>query len=263
MVNHIRSLLLNESLTTVGDFTLKYGHYVAVGFEPVTLTGVLLRVYQILLGSSPDLQYKNFIINSVLFLAHAVPKLEEIILSYDSRVTYEPKTMRLLPSSVWLEQPDNYITSGTPLPDFVVGRASFRWLVHRLTASDISILATTSNISSEFTSLETEYDTTALIDAQGYIQIAQLPLMHSVAVGINNNNLHSTQDLYFTCKPLTSDAFRAYIARINVEELYADLYAASSTNKAIINNIYESGRTYIDKLSCLFLLLADQINDLL
>lgn len=90
MINHVRTLLLNQSSSQAQSVAFPGEEYVPLGFAPVTLTPGLKRVVDILFGQNPDRAMMNYRLRQYMTLIHGVPILDAHVKTLDSRITYLP-----------------------------------------------------------------------------------------------------------------------------------------------------------------------------
>jgi hypothetical protein len=89
VVNHGRTLLLNQAANAVTPGSFPGEAYIAPTFRPKTWPGHLNRVRRILFGDDPDRPMLNYRIGQYLHVLHA-SELESSLLALDSRITYRP-----------------------------------------------------------------------------------------------------------------------------------------------------------------------------
>jgi len=87
MINHVRTLLLNEPAAALDG---PYEEYVPEESRTLALPPVLARVYGILFPTS-DRAAKNYRLAQLMALYHSCPDLEYFVLDKDKRISYEPR----------------------------------------------------------------------------------------------------------------------------------------------------------------------------
>lgn len=87
MLNHVRTLLLNQDGNQASGPDYPYEELVDPNYRAVSLPTALSAVHAVLFGGSPDRAYLNVRLQQYLSLLHA-GGLEEFILDKDPRVTY-------------------------------------------------------------------------------------------------------------------------------------------------------------------------------
>ena len=91
MINHIRTLLLNESGGLGYPIDYPGEEYVPADYAPVALPAALDGVHAALFGrKDADRAFKNLRLRQITTLLHAEPTLKEYVSYFDSRVTYFP-----------------------------------------------------------------------------------------------------------------------------------------------------------------------------
>lgn len=89
MINHVRTLLLNETSPESQRWDVFGEEFVPPGFKPRSLPTPLTGLYRSLFGANPDRVFKNWRLRQYLRLLHT-PKWEPHVLYRDRRVTYLP-----------------------------------------------------------------------------------------------------------------------------------------------------------------------------
>lgn len=90
MINHVRTLLLNETGASAYAPDYPGEEYVPTEYVKVRLPTNLLEPYSILFGQNSDRAKKNVLLRTYMTLIHAIPKLAAHVYSFDPRVTYHP-----------------------------------------------------------------------------------------------------------------------------------------------------------------------------
>lgn len=89
MINHVRTLLLNQHPDTAGPTDIGY-EYIPASFKPLRLPTALETVHKILFGNKPDNYFRNFRAHEILSYIHQT-ELDVFTRQFDSRVTYWPQ----------------------------------------------------------------------------------------------------------------------------------------------------------------------------
>src|SRR5271166_5192327 len=89
MINHLRTLLLNESSSTIPLPNYPGEEYVPSGFVSAPLPPFLNDVYVLMFGSRPDRAMKNYRLRELMTILHT-SELAEFVYALDQRVTYWP-----------------------------------------------------------------------------------------------------------------------------------------------------------------------------
>lgn len=134
MINHIRTLLLNQHPDTAGPTDIGY-EYVPAAFKPVALPTALETVHKILFGSRPDNYFRNFRVREMLGYIHQT-ELDVFARKFDNRVTYWPQTQNPFygaAKQVFVEQiagqPKRLNIAGTLFAGNAVGRAEYEYIL--------------------------------------------------------------------------------------------------------------------------------------
>lgn len=142
MLNHTRTLLLNQSTTAVPGNYVPGDELVAEGYTSVSLSSSLLSVRRALFGSDPDRYMLNYRLRQFMAILHATP-LVEFVLAQDSRVTYPEPDQTLLARTLYQPQVlgrDGTLTVlGTPAAPDTGGRMKHVLRVTRLDADTVQI----------------------------------------------------------------------------------------------------------------------------
>lgn len=91
MVNHVRTILLNESPSNK-DY-LGY-EYVPTQFTPINLHSSLQPLYLEIFGEEPTASSKSILLSQILTCAHSNKVLKDAIYAFDKRVTYSTPYVR-------------------------------------------------------------------------------------------------------------------------------------------------------------------------
>lgn len=89
MINHYRTILLNESGSVEQDMTYPGEEYVDPSFTKKKITSKLETVRRLLFGQSPDRAFINYRLKQITTMWHDSILKDEVI-SEDSRITYWP-----------------------------------------------------------------------------------------------------------------------------------------------------------------------------
>jgi len=89
MINHLRTLLLNESGEAALGESVPAEEFVPPEFRPVRLTRELAEVRNVLFGVAPDRAMLDYRLRQLMALLHASP-LSDYITAKDPRITYWP-----------------------------------------------------------------------------------------------------------------------------------------------------------------------------
>lgn len=100
MLNHVRTLLLNEDGNKPVDPGVPGEELVPREYRAVRLPGYLQTIRQQLFGADPDRAMLNFRLQQYMTLLHAT-EFEIQIRVFGSRISYDPRRM----STAWLRQP--------------------------------------------------------------------------------------------------------------------------------------------------------------
>lgn len=146
MVNHVRTLLLNSTASSVYDISTIY---VPADFKPVTLDGKVLSVGGLLFPASLSLMDRVTLVDNLMHILHT-GELEPYTLRFDSRITYIPNASLSLYDLAVL--PVSLRTTLTSLLDrvgstVVIGGAStdlFQWAKYSTDMAAFSKTWTTS-----------------------------------------------------------------------------------------------------------------------
>jgi len=90
MINHVRTLLLNENGANAADPDYPGEEVVPADYIKTKLPLNLLEPYDLLFGHNSDRSRKNVLLRSYMTVIHAIPKLAAHVYSFDPRVTYYP-----------------------------------------------------------------------------------------------------------------------------------------------------------------------------
>lgn len=90
MINHARTLLLNQSPEAAGPDDTGY-EYIPTGFKVIPMSTTLGAIHRIIFGVKPDNYFRNFRTRELLSYIHQT-ELREFVTKLDSRVTYWPET---------------------------------------------------------------------------------------------------------------------------------------------------------------------------
>jgi len=126
MYNHVRTLLLN--LAPGQEHLNAYGYEVPSTFVPVELNGTLQEYYAYLYGTQSELYWKIFLTDRILQLAHRIPEFDELILSYDSRITYNKRAIPKLHDYIQTAS-DGLVVVGQRSPDINRGILHYHYVV--------------------------------------------------------------------------------------------------------------------------------------
>jgi len=89
MINHYRTILLNESGSKNQDMTYPGEEYVDPSFTKKKITSKLDTVRKLLLGQSPDRAFINYRLKQITTMWHDSILKDEVV-SADNRITYWP-----------------------------------------------------------------------------------------------------------------------------------------------------------------------------
>lgn len=134
MINHVRTLLLNQHPDTAGPTDIGY-EYIPGVFKPIRMPTTLETVHKILFGNRPDNYFRNFRAREILNYIHQT-ELDVFTRQFDSRVTYWPQTHNPFygaTKQVFVEQisgqPKRLNVSGTLFAGNAAGRAEYEYLL--------------------------------------------------------------------------------------------------------------------------------------
>ena len=146
MINHIRTLLLNQKRGAFGpDFPGE--EYVPANFKPLAvLPDGIRKAHQVIFGGKPDRVISNTRLRQLMPLLH-VTELEEFVLAKDPRVTYWPVRDTSLYRDAYgvtvepvLQMSNEDLTPvGTLLPDEAAGVLFHRWHVTVLPGNQVEV----------------------------------------------------------------------------------------------------------------------------
>ncbi|HDL85943.1 MAG TPA: hypothetical protein ENH11_06425, partial [Candidatus Acetothermia bacterium] len=133
MINHARTLLLNESPTNRPAFDDHGEEYIPAAFTAQSLPSYLTRLRSIFLGTRSDPLYQNFRLAQLMGVLHSNDVAREYVLGLDGRYTYRPfggsfveygfgATVRALGATTMVLE-----TVGDSSSNDNSGRASFSW----------------------------------------------------------------------------------------------------------------------------------------
>lgn len=90
MINHARTLLLNESPADRPAYGENGEEYIPAGYTRLQYPGYLMRLRNVFLGSGSDPLYQNYRLAQLMAVAHSNDVCRDLILGLDSRITYDP-----------------------------------------------------------------------------------------------------------------------------------------------------------------------------
>lgn len=90
MINHIRTLLLDEKGSNKPDFSYPLEEFVPTNFKPDNMPFELRKVWNVLFGNRPDRAYKNWRLLQISEVAQASDLLEHWR-TFDARITHFDK----------------------------------------------------------------------------------------------------------------------------------------------------------------------------
>jgi len=90
MINHIRTLLLNQPSSAAVSDSFPGEEYVPPNFVPITLTPDLSKIRDILFGQRPDRAMLNYRLRQYMNLLHSDKFLNQYTVVLDPRITYLP-----------------------------------------------------------------------------------------------------------------------------------------------------------------------------
>jgi|694.fasta_scaffold23418_9 hypothetical protein len=132
MINHARTLLLNQHPDSVGVDDVGY-EYIPPGFKPQKLPTALDTVHKILFGSRPDNYFLNFRAYELLSYIHQT-ELDTFLRALDPRITYWRKTATDFygpAKKVFVEQivgaPARLSIAGTAFASDAIGRSEYTY----------------------------------------------------------------------------------------------------------------------------------------
>ena len=141
MINHIRTLLLNEAAARRPPLTFPGEEFVPPNFAPRRLSAALSRPLQVLFGRSPDALFQNYRLRQVMALLHT-SVVADVLTRDDPRITYWPTAPGAFDTvfGVQVEQylggPRDLHVLGEVQADDRAGVCQFRW---RVIASGTSV----------------------------------------------------------------------------------------------------------------------------
>jgi len=142
VINHSRTLLLNESPAGRPDVGTYGEEYIPDGFQPQQLPGFLSIIREHLLGTFGDPLYQNYRIAQYMSILQANIYSVLAVILPDSRITYEP-------GSGLFEWPFGITSSeintlgmgmqviGLPKASDTIGRSKFSWVLTTLSGSKV------------------------------------------------------------------------------------------------------------------------------
>lgn len=89
MINHVRTILLNQSSSTRPGYSYPGEEYVPDGYKERAVSIPVRTVRQVLFAAAPDRAMLNYRLRQYLSLIHS-SELEEFVLAKDRRITYWP-----------------------------------------------------------------------------------------------------------------------------------------------------------------------------
>lgn len=146
MINHIRTLLLNQSAASRPEPTFPGEEVVPPNFIPRRLTPGMQHLWHCLFGRQPDALYQNYRLWQIMALLHASP-LADLVTLRDSRITYQPQQYVAFPDCFRVDvtqiagAPVSLYVFGEPAADDVAGICMFSWRVDYLAPSTLRIIA--------------------------------------------------------------------------------------------------------------------------
>lgn len=145
MINHARTLILNEAAGNRPNLE-EYGEeYVPSSFRPKRLSGPIKRLREICLGTKGDPLYQNYMLADIMNVLHSGNVSRAYILSLDPRYTYDVSNYNLLSQdfgtvvTALSSSAMSLNTSGVGRADDVTGVASFSWGVVTLAGGKVEI----------------------------------------------------------------------------------------------------------------------------
>lgn len=150
MINHARTLLMNVNGSAP---LLNYyaEEIIDPAFNALTLPTELKSIRSVLFGATPDRNMLNYRCRQLLALTQGTP-LEQYLLAYDRRVTYNFRDISLVGSTPWtpkattISGDDSISLFGTPYPPDDTGRMYHRFLVSVNSPGVVTIERTTDPI---------------------------------------------------------------------------------------------------------------------
>lgn len=144
MINHARTLLLNESpvgrpaVGTCGE------EYIPAGFNPQELPGFLASVRSTLLGTFGDPLYQNYRLAQYTAVLHANPYANMVMYLYDQRITYDRGSgLFTFPFDTAVTDVNGLGMSLSVLRDLFasneLGRCLFEWVVSTISGPMVSV----------------------------------------------------------------------------------------------------------------------------
>lgn len=97
MINHVRTLLLNEPGERIPAGAHRSEAYIPL-FKPVVLDTPLMKVYEVLYGTDPDYEGKLFRTAQYMAILHST-EFVEYVTALDPRITYDPLRPNLFDQS--------------------------------------------------------------------------------------------------------------------------------------------------------------------
>lgn len=145
MINHARSLLLNDIAANRPELGTFGEEYVPEAYRKLNYNGTLLRVRNALLGSVGDPLYENYRLAQLMAFMHSNQYSESLILELDTRYTYRPfqASFMQFDTSIEVEEVDSkglqLAATGTPRANEAVGQALYRWRVRTATGPVLQV----------------------------------------------------------------------------------------------------------------------------
>lgn len=144
MINHLRTLLLNEDGRIEADPTKPGEEYVPASYRPVELPQNLKNIHNHLFAPSTDRTYKNLRLQQYLTILHN-SDLSDYVTALDARVTYIPWKASLfnqaLPIATVTQLAGtgkNFYLAQTSTPQYST-RLYYEWEVRVLSATQVQI----------------------------------------------------------------------------------------------------------------------------
>lgn len=162
MLNHARTLLLNQDSRRFPGYDTPGEELVPLNFTSLRLPGYVQQLRAILFGRNPDRAYINYRLQQYLAILHSTPFVD-YLLALDPRVTYDHFSSReFLDPAFYLPQAHqvsgdvdtaiNFL--GNPSPPDGLGRMRYQYEIETLSSSTVRVRQTTqpeSEDTSDFT----------------------------------------------------------------------------------------------------------------
>lgn len=257
MINHFRTLLLNQNSSSTPGANYPGEEYVPSNYPKKTLLGSLFTVYGLIFGVNPDRAMLNHRLRELTDIVHT-NELEEFVLDFDPRVTYWPPSNNSIFNTI-IKPPVITNVSGT--------KALYLNVSNPIVAGDVIYYSYLLDVTDG-----------SHITIQSVAPAAPLvTLSYTITSGLSNLLQLPGSNISFQFQSgVGSQWTAAWLAQPNrkLGEVYADLIAGLTTdiandlfdtnltNMQTFKNIWEQSPYPPYRIGAVVLALATQINTL-